>query len=416
MNSKFFTNRENNTLENRLKDILTYHKNITYLEFLIGYFRISGFSKIAALMDNITKGKILVGINIDKMTQEALQRGKKLNLFDYEKMSEEFIQEQLSSINSENYNKTVDESVVLLAQMISDKKIEIRISPNKEIHSKIYILRDEAIKRHDNTIEQIGSVITGSSIIKSYAELKDLKLLVLDDLLISLDMSNRDIVLDILQEQFSEYQIIFLTHDRAFFEMAKQIFEYKVKNQWKYLEMYVDKANNIEIPFLKTYGQKYSNIEIAKEHFANKDYPATTNYLRKEVEKLFDDYLQLNNLDKKINLAKLKENVHVIMDVSKELKKLLSVLKQFKNCEKMPEEIQVQKCNEFSNQVIKTIEEINNYLKNKMYFEEFEDVKLILKNILHPQSHSDFTKPLYKKELEDAIILMEELKRIVDDF
>jgi len=163
MSSKFFTNRENNTLENRLKDILTYHRNIAYLEFLIGYFRISGFLKIAALMDNITKGRILVGINIDKMTQEALQRGKKLNLFDYEKMSEEFIQEQLCTINSENYSKTVDESVTLLAQMLHDKKIEIRISPNKEIHSKIYILREEAIQRHDDTIEQIGSVITGSS-------------------------------------------------------------------------------------------------------------------------------------------------------------------------------------------------------------------------------------------------------------
>lgn len=46
MSSKFFTNQGNNTLENRLRDILKNY-NIEKLEFLIGYFRISGFKKIA---------------------------------------------------------------------------------------------------------------------------------------------------------------------------------------------------------------------------------------------------------------------------------------------------------------------------------------------------------------------------------
>lgn len=45
MSSKFFTNQGSNTLENRLKDILS-HYSVEYLEFLIGYFRISGFVKI----------------------------------------------------------------------------------------------------------------------------------------------------------------------------------------------------------------------------------------------------------------------------------------------------------------------------------------------------------------------------------
>ena len=69
MSSKFFTNRDNNTLENRLKDILTYHKNITHLEFLIGYFRISGFSKIATLIDQ----KVLQ-LKLQQLPAEELQR------------------------------------------------------------------------------------------------------------------------------------------------------------------------------------------------------------------------------------------------------------------------------------------------------------------------------------------------------
>ena len=163
MSSKFFTNRDSNTLENRLKDILTYHKNITSLEFLIGYFRISGFKLIARLLDGITNGRILVGINIDKLTLEAKEAGVKLNLMDFEKMSTRFVDEQLEGLTKESYSKEVDESVLLFAQMLADKKIEIRISPEKNIHSKIYILREDEITRHDGSIEYRGSVITGSS-------------------------------------------------------------------------------------------------------------------------------------------------------------------------------------------------------------------------------------------------------------
>ena len=75
MSSKFFTNRDTNTLEHRLKDILSYHE-IKFLEFLIGYFRISGFSKIAKLLNGIEKARILVGINVDRLTYEAKERGK----------------------------------------------------------------------------------------------------------------------------------------------------------------------------------------------------------------------------------------------------------------------------------------------------------------------------------------------------
>ncbi|MCK5538600.1 MAG: hypothetical protein KAI79_17375, partial [Bacteroidales bacterium] len=251
-------------------------------------------------------------------------------------------------------------------------------------------------------------------------KLKDspLKILVLDDLLVSLDMSNRDKVLDIIVDDdiLKEYQKIILTHDKAFFEMAKQKFNYVEKNKWKYFEMYVDidSTKNIEIPYIKQYGQKYGNIAIAKEHFDNKDFPASANYLRKEVEKQFDEFLRIDNLEEKIKLSKLKENEQLIWDIQKDLKKLLRVLKQFENCELMPKVIQAQKCKEFSEQVISSITSITTYIEDDFHFEEFEDVKMILKSILHPQSHNDLTRPLYKKELEDAIELVEAFDTILN--
>ena len=56
----------------------------------------------------------------------------------------------------------------------------------------------------------------------SYQPDSDLKLIVLDDALIGLDMSNRLPLLDILEEkEFAKYQIILMTYDRTFYEMVK---------------------------------------------------------------------------------------------------------------------------------------------------------------------------------------------------
>ena len=48
-----------------------------------------------------------------------------------------------------------------------------------------------------------------------------LKLLVLDDVLIGLDQSNRIPVLDVLEKHFRDWQIVLLTHDRLWFETAR---------------------------------------------------------------------------------------------------------------------------------------------------------------------------------------------------
>jgi len=55
-------------------------------------------------------------------------------------------------------------------------------------------------------------------------DVSDLKLLVLDDLLVSLDMSNRMRVVDILlSEQFADYQKIIMTHDLGFFRELRRV-------------------------------------------------------------------------------------------------------------------------------------------------------------------------------------------------
>ncbi|MBD3808626.1 MAG: NgoFVII family restriction endonuclease, partial [Epsilonproteobacteria bacterium] len=162
MSSKFFTNQGNNTLENRLKDILS-HYRVEYLEFLIGYFRISGFAKIAPYLSNIQKARILVGINVDEVIATAKAKGKQVNLFDGEQFTKSFINEQKDVLAKADYTKDVDESIEILLDMLSSHRLELKISKDRNIHSKIYILREESKPNHDGTLDFRGSVITGSS-------------------------------------------------------------------------------------------------------------------------------------------------------------------------------------------------------------------------------------------------------------
>lgn len=134
------------------------------------------------------------------------------------------------------------------------------------------------------------------------------KLLVLDDLLISLDMSNRDIVLDLILSEFKEYQIIIMSHDRMYFELAKHKIKALKNDDWKYIEMYEAIKNGIPQPFI-TSSENY--LEKAKKFFVMKEYEVAGNFLRKEAESFCKDFLPkrrllnpdftLHNLDGLIN-------------------------------------------------------------------------------------------------------------------
>lgn len=62
------------------------------------------------------------------------------------------------------------------------------------------------------------------------------RLMVLDDVLIGLDQSNRLPVLQALDEHFPEWQIVLLTHDRVWFEMAR--FHLAERKDWATLELF----------------------------------------------------------------------------------------------------------------------------------------------------------------------------------
>jgi len=131
------------------------------------------------------------------------------------------------------------------------------------------------------------------------------KILVLDDLMISLDMSNRDKIVKLILEEYAwhqtggvdaGHQTFILTHDRSLFTFIKNdIANLPVDKSetWKLIEMYADDVdendpNSFEKPKL-FYDQ--SDLAIAVKHYKLHDYPASANYLRKYSEEILCKWL-----------------------------------------------------------------------------------------------------------------------------
>jgi energy-coupling factor transporter ATP-binding protein EcfA2 len=72
------------------------------------------------------------------------------------------------------------------------------------------------------------------------------RLLVLDDVLLSLDMAHRLPLLELVRARFEGWQIMLLTHDRAWYEIAKQRLE-----GWSHHEIFTIRVGNYEQPVLQ---------------------------------------------------------------------------------------------------------------------------------------------------------------------
>lgn len=132
------------------------------------------------------------------------------------------------------------------------------------------------------------------SILKRNTQVIDLKVLFLDDVFIGLDLTNRLPILDIIKNEFADYQVFISTYDRHLFELAKRKFETEIPGKWKSIELYVgkDQIDNhpVDIPILVV-GQTHFEKGSQYLHDRQKpDYPAAANYFRKALEEIIQDY------------------------------------------------------------------------------------------------------------------------------
>ena len=110
-----------------------------------------------------------------------------------------------------------------------------------------------------------------------------LKLLVLDDVLVGLDHSNRMPVLNVLKDYFSEWQIVLLTHDRGWFDLARQ----HLPSGWTCYEVYEgDQGATAPIPIVRKTLKRPAPalLQKARELLAQGYVEAAANYVRQAFE------------------------------------------------------------------------------------------------------------------------------------
>ena len=196
-----------------------------------------------------------------------------------------------------------------------------------------------------------------------------LKVLVLDDLMISLDMCNREKLMDLLLGTYTnKFQLLFLTHDRNLYNFIKEKID---KNIWLTKEMYVGEEQMLYKEYPVIIDGEKEPIEKAKRYYAAKDYVASGLFIRKALEKLI-----VNLLPKELYLK--PEGGFVPFQT------LWEKLKEFYS----------HNGNKISADTIRL----------------FEDSKLL---VLNPAAHFQrLAVPVYRNELINAFTLYEELSKL----
>ncbi|RLD54271.1 MAG: hypothetical protein DRJ01_18250 [Bacteroidetes bacterium] len=202
----------------------------------------------------------------------------------------------------------------------------------------------------------------------------DLKALVIDDMLLSLDMRNRNIVLNLLLGKYSdEFQLILMTHDKSFFELAKNKIRFNGKTDiWNFIEMYQDDTGAFSKPYFKPLK---NNIQTAEDFLIQHDYAACGIYLRTEIETKLRGLLP----EKLKKEEKTTDGVTRLID--KKLNDLIHTFKIF--------------C-----------------LEENIDFTPFNDLKTYKDLLLNPLAHNDIDAPFFRDELTSLIKITKDLNKI----
>ena len=202
-----------------------------------------------------------------------------------------------------------------------------------------------------------------------------LKFIVFDDVMISLDMNNRDKLMDYLlnpENKFTDdYQLLFLTHDKSFYDfVAYKIKKWDRLSNWEFKEMYTGIDNDTKREFPIIINSDLEFIDKAKKYYDARDFTAAAIYIRKELEKTVNERLP-------------DELVYKADGSFLSLQTLWGNLCQRYSALKKPLSAEIQ--------------------------DLFNQTKLM---VLNPQAHFQrLSQPLYKIELDNAFKLLEDLKK-----
>lgn len=199
--------------------------------------------------------------------------------------------------------------------------------------------------------------------------------LALDDMLISLDMSNRMKVINYLFDKIAPvYKLYVFTHDRLFYHTLKRIIETQYKeSEWIFGGIYV---NDSIVPNEPCYvPDDKRKIEKIEDAYKCHDYFRCGTLLRQECERCLNELLP--------DSFKVKEDPKTGASVPKNLDELIRSLEEFCNHEQID-------------------------------YTPFKDLKTYKDLFLNSTAHNDITSPFYRNEVKvckQAITLLAQINR-----
>lgn len=263
--------------------------------------------------------------------------------------------------------------------------------------------------------------------LRTRLQTSEFKLLILDDMLISLDLSNRMEVIKIILNHnnkpslrfFDTFQKIILTHDRGFYNILKN---YTNANEWEYYKLTKDENSN-EPPKLNS---DKTHIEKAARFFADGEFDAVGNELRKEVELTVKKYLnqalnreneEFQELSKMLKSAYEKYTANerkafekVFVDKDLPLNIIKKVSEDFE-ADTTLDVVQIGKLKSTKKHLFEYL--VKQYEVKEQKDKLFEDIRVILDRIMNPASHAS-GEAMYDRELQNAITKVHELKRLLE--
>lgn len=195
----------------------------------------------------------------------------------------------------------------------------------------------------------------------------------LDDMLISLDMSNRlkviRYLLDVIQ---NNYRLYILTHDRLFYHTIKRMIETQyIRSTWVFGGIYLNDLESPVSPVFKL--DSNDKIQDIREAYARHDYFRCGTLMRIECERCLNELLP--------DSFKVTEDSQTKATIEKTLDGKILSLEEF--CQ-----------------------------KEKIDFSPFKNLKIYKDLFLNSTAHNDITSPFYKNEIKACLKAIEALSKI----
>ena len=251
----------------------------------------------------------------------------------------------------------------------------------------------------------------------------ELALLVIDDLLISLDMDNRMTVADIILTDFKDHQKIILTHDMGFFREFKRCID--EDENWFFGKFFGTAKGGIKIECQK------DDIEKAKSYIAGHDLEEAAVCLRRAAENTARAYREWAE-KKRIRPGEFHTLTEHLKAVRGQMEKKIPLKFYDKVVNGIPEgcidklfpqdDSDLETDSTLSAQhkgILKTQRSRLKQLLSVEHREAIGTIELIDKvirmkdRVLNPAAH-DGSPPLYQKEVEKALRLIERLHTVLN--